>query len=81
MFPTLCKCFLSHPRLQCRRPGSEQGHAWEVLAISLWVDGVSRYSQCSLLALLTISWLLLKLHKDVAAVPYVFLSYVSSLRP
>lgn len=54
---------------------------WEASDIVLRVDGVPHSPECSLLALLTVSWLLPKLHKDVAAVLYLFHSHVSSQKP
>lgn len=67
-----CISALSHCCLQRKKEGSNEGHVWEVLASPLRVDGVPHSPEGFLLALLTDSWLLPKLHKDVAAVPCVF---------
>lgn len=73
---TMCfLCCISPPNHccpQCKKEGSNEGHVWEVSAVRLWVDGVPHSPEASLPALLTDSWLLPKLHKDVVAVPCIF---------
>lgn len=77
---SVCVCLQRCVSAACSA-GSNEGHVWEASDIVLRVGGVPHSPECSLLALLTISWLLPKLHKDVAAVLYLFHSHVSSQKP